>query len=332
MHYPSSFFSVRRVIGWVLIGVLPVITAARADAAEPVRLLTIGNSFAHDATLMLPDIAKAGGKELVLVKANISGASLRSHVSNMRAAERGEPAGYAYNPKIKDPETGAERKSSLQELLQSQPWDIVTIQQVSTLSYKPETYQPSADNLVEAIRRLAPKAEVVVHETWAYREDAPLFKEATLFSRQRMHERLAAAYRGLADSRGLRILPVGDAFELARGSARWTYQTDPDYDFKNPKPGTLPDQKSSLNVGWRSGKGKDGKPALWLDFKHANTAGKYLGACVWYLVLFNEDVIPTGHLPGNLSSEDAADLRTHALEAVRAERARVQANRPLIAQ
>src|SRR3546814_7918757 len=61
------------------------------------------------------------------------------------------------------------------ELLVGQPWDIVTLQQNSMNSSDLDTYRPYASHLYHYIREHQPHAEVIVHQTWAYRSDAEQF-------------------------------------------------------------------------------------------------------------------------------------------------------------
>ena len=214
------------------------------------------------------------------------------------------------------------QRGELPEALAAESWDIVTLQQWSQQSYKPETYHPHVDRLIAAIHRYAPRAEILIHETWSYREDHPAFQKQDGFTPDKMYAGLRAAYRQLAGETGCRIIPSGDAFQLARQTPRWTFAVDKNFDFKNPPAGQLPDQRTSLNAGWQWTKDKAGKPALTLDAIHLNTAGRYLGAAVWYQVLFNADTVPAGFTPPDLSAEDAAGLREHAAAAVRDQRSR----------
>ncbi|MFA6963011.1 MAG: DUF4886 domain-containing protein [Opitutaceae bacterium] len=292
-----------------------------ADERAALKVLAIGNSFSRDAMADLPDLAKAGGKTLVASNAYIGGCSLERHVKHLKQAEAGNPEGKAYK-NIPDPVTGEKHDVSLIDLLTAQPWDVVTLQQWSQLSYKPETFQPFADELIAAIHKYAPTAEIVVHETWAYREDHAWFKKDDGFTPAKMYAGISSTYKAFADGKGFRLIPVGDALNLARQTPRWTYVTDPAFDFKNPPAGHLPDQHTSLNAGWSWGKDKDGAPKLNLDAIHCNTAGRYLGAAVWYQVLFNTSDIPASYIPKGLTAIDTADLRTHILAAVKAERSR----------
>lgn len=304
----------------VILAITLVFTASAAER-ESLKLLTIGNSFSNDALDFLPGLAKTGGKSLIVGRASIGGCSLERHARHLKQAESGDPQGKAY--KTNHPKTGVSGDYTLPELLAAQPWDIVTIQQWSQLSFKPETFQPFADELIAAIHKYAPTAEIVVHETWAYREDHEWFKKDDGFTPAKMYAGISATYKAFADSKGLRVLPVGDAFNLARQTPRWTYVTDANFDFKNPPAGQLPDQRTSLNAGWRWSTPKAGaEPKFTLDAIHCNAAGKYLGASVWYLQLFGANDVPASFVPKGLTAEDTADLRTHILAAVKAERSR----------
>jgi hypothetical protein len=305
----------------VILSITLFASFTNATERESLKLLAIGNSFSNDATAFLPDLAKAGQKKLVIGRASIGGCSLERHARHLSEAEAKDPAGRAYKDFI-DPHTGQKRPVTLIEALEADAWEVVTLQQVSTGSFKKETFQPYLDQLIAAVRKYAPTAEIVIHQTWAYREDHAFFQNNDDFTPLKMYEELTANYRGFADQKGFRVLPVGDALHLARQTPRWSYTPDSAFDFKNPPAGKLPDQRTSLNVGWHWAKNKDGEPFLALDAIHCNAAGKYLGASVWYLELFQADSLPADYTPERLAPEDAADLRGHALAAVKAERAR----------
>lgn len=320
------FFSPRRRLVVVFCALLSAIPGvAERDA---VRLLTIGNSFADDATAFLPAMAKAAGKQLVVVRANLGGASLERHARHLAAFNRSpdDPEARPYKNLV-NPLTGERLDRGLPEALALCPWDFVTVQQVSQLSFLPETYHPYVDQLMAAVRAAAPQAEILVHETWAYREDHPLFAEPGGITPQSMDEGLRAAYRQLAHQTGCRLIPVGDAWRAARETARWRFTPAKTFDATQAKPGLLPDQSASLNVGWHWAKrAGDGKLELLLDAKHANTAGRYLAAAVFYLVLFDADQVPAAYVPDGLSAADAAGLRAIAVQVVIVERPRRRAS------
>lgn len=304
----------------LLMGSLACLEAGQAPSPQrdEVKVLTIGNSFSNNAVSYLPAMAKAEGKTLVLFQAAIGGASFSRHVQHLKAYEADPESeeGRPYKDRV-HPVTNEKKDFSLREALEADDWDYVTIQQVSQNSYKPETYD-DAHVLIEYIRKYAPNAEILVHQTWPYRDDYPGYKDG--FSRDKMYEGLTAAYQQLANQYGFRIIPSGDAFQMAQQTPQWTYKKDPDYDFENPRVGKLPKQEGSLYTGylWRK---KDGKNQLQLDFKHANAAGKYLGACVWYEMLFGTPAPDNAKIAANLTPEEMASLREIAHRAVQARQA-----------
>lgn len=286
---------------------------ADADGGKTVRLFTVGNSFSGNATRFLPGLAKAGGHTLVLRTASVGGASLELHWRKAEAHEKDpqDPAGlYA-------------SKKGLREELAVEPWDFVTIQQASIKSHDIETYQPYARRLRDYIKEHAPGAEVLVHQTWAYRVDDPRFskppKAGEPGTQAAMHAGLTRAYRTLARDLDLRIIPVGDAFHRADTDPTRGFRPDTTFEPNAAMPPALPDQTHSLHVGWRWVE-KDGSPQLQMDGHHANAAGEYLGACVFYEVVFDEDVTANTFVPNGLDAEYAAFLRQTAHATVAATR------------
>lgn len=317
-----SLFSFRRMLS-LAIAVLASVASLSAAERDSLKLLTIGNSFADYPLSYLADLAKAGGKTLVLGRTNPGGCTLARHAEHLAAAlaDPADPKGRLYKNASVFNLPGRDTVS-LPEALSAQAWELVTIQQASFDSYKPETYHPAVDQIIAAIRKFAPQAEIVVQETWVYRDDHPLFQGKESMTQQKMYEGLRAAYHQLAADGGFRIIPTGDAIELARKSPRWTFVADPKFDFKNPPAGKLPVESGSLWAGWSWSKPATGEPKLLLDGKHTSIAGKYLGAAVWYQVVFGAGAVPAGFVPKGLSAEETSDLRSHAAAAVKAERLR----------
>lgn len=282
---------------------------------DSIRLLTIGNSFAENALQNLPAIAKAGGKELIVFRANIAGSALDQHARHLRQAYAGEPAGRAYK-NVQDPIHGGPRRDfTLPEALELAPWDVVTIQQVSSQSHRRQSYEPHARQLIEAIRKHAPTAEIIIHQTWAYRADHEFYRDGSM-DPERMHAGLRDSYLQLAKRHGLRLLPSGDAFHLANNSPGWRYAPDPEFDYANPPAGVLP-RETTLYMGarWRKD-GATGESRLVFDSSHANAAGSYLAGVVWYLTLFNVKVAPDDYHPSSLTKTQADELREFARQAV----------------
>lgn len=316
-----------------VVGVFP------AHAGDTIKVLTIGSSFAENATQFLPQIAQSRGLTITITKANLGGADLARHARHLQAwlKNPADPEGRPYWNRS-DP---AQKRYSLVEMLQSGKWDYVTLQQFSGDSDKPETYEPYSAQLIPAVRQYSPSARIIVHETWAYRSDHPIFSTSapnrqSADERRRlalsgdkvprpepitpwaMYEGLRAAYDQLAARYGLLIVPVGDAFQIAGGTAEWRYtHPDPNFDYDHPTPGTTPKQTGSLNVGWFWHTDRQtGAVSFALDAKHANVAGKYLGACVFFAALTGQDARQIAWCPDGLTPAQAESLRRVAHEAV----------------
>ncbi len=295
----------------LLAALLLALPAVAAPAPKTVRLLTIGNSFSGNATHFLPDLVKAAGHVLLHQPMSIGGASMEVHWTKIQANEK--------NPQ--DP-AGLYGTRSLSKTLQAEAWDVVTIQQASLKSHDVETYRPFAAQLQAYVKTHAPKAELLLHQTWAYRRDDPRFAprapKVEPSTREAMYDGLRHAYATIAKELGVRRIPVGDAFHLADGDPAWGYKPDPAFDAKKAVAPALPDQTHSLHVGWRWTTSKEGKSTLAMDGHHANLAGEYLGACVFFETLFRESVVGNSFLPKGLSPEDAAYLQGVAHRAVEA--------------
>ncbi|SDE01488.1 DUF4886 domain-containing protein [Pedobacter soli] len=256
------------------------------------RLFVIGNSFSQNATTFLPQIAKEKGKTLIIGRAELGGHSLEQHWSYVEKFEKDstDTKGKPYGGK------------SLKMLLSKGIWDVVTIQQYSYLSGDSSSYNPYAQKLVDYIKKLQPNAEIVIHQTWAYRTDAKKFgridKTQSAKNQKEMWQRSQAAYHKLAKQFNARILPVGDAFEEVATSKKYGYKKDADFDFEHLLAPNLPDQTNSINVGyfWN-------KQELAFDPNHANDAGKYLGGLIWYGLLFKEPVKQIAFKPETVSGD-----------------------------
>lgn len=283
-----------------------------AEETKTVRLLTIGNSFSQNATKYLSGLVEAAGHELVHQPLAIGGATLELH------ANKGRDWQSDPNHKNGKYNTG----KSLQETLQSQPWDVVTIQQASMRSHRLDSYEPHAQWLAETIRQLAPTARLHVHQTWAYRVDDPRFQQPPSrpgepASQEAMYRGLTDAYEATAARWEAELIPVGTAFYRFDTDPVWGYQPDASFDFEQAAAPQLPNQQHSLHVGWRW-QTKDGTPQLTIDGHHANQAGEYLGACVWFEKLYGQSVLDNAFVPPGLAPELAEQLRRVAHETVAA--------------
>ncbi len=284
----------------VLITIIAALISS-VSAAEPVKLLTIGNSFAANSTRYLSKIAAAAGCKLLIKTANPGGCSLERHWQYVVAheADPNDPKGKPYN------------RHSLKQVLKSDDWDVVTIQQLSSKSDNIDTYRPYAKNLYDYIRTYAPNAEIMIHQTWVYRAD-DTGKYRGEYDQAAMHASVRENYHTIAAELGVRIIPVGEAFANARKHPDWNFEFDPDFDYKNPNPPALPNEKQSLCQGfkWKN----DSTP--FTDTHHAGPLGQYLGGAVFFEMLFNESVIGNSFRLPDESEEEILFLQQIAHDTV----------------
>jgi hypothetical protein len=283
------------------------ISVSLADA-RTLRLFVVGNSFSNNATHYLPDLVKAGGHELIMARAQAGGCSFERHWNAVEA--------FLANPD--DPKAKIYGGKSLHEIIAAGPWDVITVQQYSMLSPDYATYQPYASKLYAHLKTLQPGSEIVIHQTWAYRSDAAKFGQVgegrNAKTAQEMWERSRAAYWQLANNLHARVIPTGDAFWRVNSDPQWSYRPDTAFDSKTAVFPALPNQVHSLHVGYRWTPEK----VLRMDPNHANVAGEYLGALVWYGFLFNESPEKLTFVPPGIAPDFAAHLRQVAWQTVQA--------------
>lgn len=293
---------------FIALYLLVFIPAFSQEAARTIRLLLIGNSFSQNASRYLPDLAKESGIELIIGRAELGGCSLQRHWEIVEAheADPDDPKGKQY------------RGKSLKMLLLEQEWDYVTIQQNSMNSTDLSTYRPYARNLYDYIKKFRPDAEVVLHQTWAYRVDSNDFgrineKEHTR-NAEEMYKRSRANYHTIAKELGIRILPVGDAFWMINTHPRFAFKKDPTFNYEHPAQGALPVQTYSLHRGYFW---KDGENKISFDSHHANEAGEFLGALVWSGVLFGESPAKLKFKPKGIPNDFDRALKRAAKKVVK---------------
>ena len=169
------------------------------------KILSIGNSFSVDAHRYLNPLFRENGIPVKNVNLNIGGCSLRTHYLNMLD----NLAAYSFD--YKGESVGL--KVTIAEVLASDEWDIVTLQQASHFSAQYETYTPYVEELAAYIRRYCPHTRLMLHETWAYEEGSERLLTVANFEKAAdMHAAVRDAYARAAESiRADGIIPCGDA-------------------------------------------------------------------------------------------------------------------------
>ena len=120
------------------------------------KILFIGNSFSANATRYIREISEG---ELYVRNLYIGGCSLETHATNI---ENDTPA-YEYQVDAK-----AVAMTSIKSALLCEEWDVVSVQQVSSLSGIYESYFPYINTVLAEVKKYRPNARIVFHRTWAY--------------------------------------------------------------------------------------------------------------------------------------------------------------------
>ena len=232
---------------------------------DSLRILTIGNSFTDSLAQYFPQIAASAGCGLVFERANFGGCELERHWSYIEAEEK-TPICRIYR--------GGGTK--LRDLL-ARGWDIVTIQQASHMSWRPESFQPFATNIRDYILRHAPQAEVVIQQTWAYRADHPFLQPGSDWGidQAEMYGRLTANYRELAKKLNLRIIPTGYAVQLSRAAEEKPFVNYDPALLETLRWPDLPPQAGDVVGQCHYRKDMEsGELRLWRDLIHLNCRGQ----------------------------------------------------------
>lgn len=184
---------------------------------KSLKVLAIGNSFSVDAMEYLWDICDSAGiEDIVLGNLYIGGCSLDTHWANMQS----DAAAYEYY----NNEWGSwgKSKKSIRYALQSEEWDIITIQQVSQNSGQTNTFH-NLQNILDYIKQYSknPDAKIYWHMTWAYQNGSTHSGFANYGKNQmQMYNAITAAGQYILDNYddidGL--IPSGTAIQNLRTS------------------------------------------------------------------------------------------------------------------
>lgn len=181
------------------------------------NILAIGNSFSQDATTFLCQAAAAQGVDLTVVNLYIGGCSLKTHWLNIRS---GAPA-YEYQRNG----MSTWRNVSIEQVLNEGIWDVIVTQQASHDSGFIESYEPFISEILDYLRRKAPHAQLLLHQTWAYEQDSthPAFR---LYSSDQllMFRCLRDCYQEIAAKHSLDLIPSGDVIQHVRSLPGFCYE------------------------------------------------------------------------------------------------------------
>lgn len=171
------------------------------------KILSIGNSFSQDAQRYLHKIAESAGVPLETTNLYIGGCRLSLHHEHMMSGAR------AYEQEQNGVGTG--KRVSILEALESDAWDVVTLQQQSSSSADYGTFQPYLNDLAAYVRDKAKGARLALHQTWAYAEESEKLFVTGHGTHGAMFDRIRDSYdRAMKDSAADLLIPCGETMRI----------------------------------------------------------------------------------------------------------------------
>ena len=247
--------------------------------AKTIKILAIGNSFSEDAIEQnLHELAKAENIETVIGNLYIGGCPLKRHWEN---AEGNKPA-YRYLKIAIDGKGVKTENERLADALSDEKWDYISLQQASGVSGLYSSYEPYLTNLVEYVKRHAPKAKIVWHQTWAYAQNSTHGEFPNYGNSQtQMYRMIVETAKTVMKSHKFsKIIPSGTAVQ----NARQTYIGD------------------NMN--------RDGF--------HLNLVyGRYTAACAWFEAITGKSVVGNAYAPAAMDKRLTLTCQQAAHDAVK---------------
>jgi hypothetical protein len=242
------------------------------------RILAIGNSYSRDAMSYIRDMLIKNGvanEDIAIVNAYVGGQSLQGHVSNAKNNTAAyERQSFGINGVLKS--TNGEK---LLDIIKSNDWDYITLQQVSTDSGRPDTYTENGNlsYLINYIKENAtnPNVKIGWHMTWAY---------ANSYSGLSGYGNQMAMYNAIANAVQTKIVP-----QLAPAG---------DFEFIIPSGTAIQNARTVYNDTLNS------------DGTHLTDKGRFIAGAIWLRRIYGKsvDVFNTGYTPAGLSAEDIAKI------------------------
>ena len=181
---------------------------------QKLDVLFVGNSFSIDTSTALPEILRS----MDITNVNVyvlyrGGCSMKQHYEYYKSGEKVYEL-YRYNSQG---EVQLEKTTSIGEVMQRFPYDVVVWQQYSLDSGDYNTYEPYLSKLIQAynITKLSPRTTFAFNETWAY---ASSHKNLAKYKTQKnMWKSICTSMRKMRAASGIDvIIPCGTAVQNAR--------------------------------------------------------------------------------------------------------------------
>lgn len=183
------------------------------------KVLSIGNSFSEDAQRWLHDISLCGKTRIDTTNLMIGGCTLETHwdcIANKKSEYglQGNALNYI-------------RKTTANEIIENDVFDVVTVQQASGFSGRPQSYVPYLTKLLDYVGKYQPDAKLYFHKTWSYEVNAThahfnFYNQ----SQAEMCRRISDCAEMVQKLTDLPIIPVGDFIQYLRDNTK-------EFDYKN---------------------------------------------------------------------------------------------------
>lgn len=280
----------RKIVSLFIVGLFALVAAAQQ---RPVlRVLAIGNSFSEDAVEhYLWELGQEAGIDFVIGNAYRGGWSLAAHWKD--ASTRAANTDYR---KVVNGRRTNMGKRTIKDIVTDEPWDVITLQQVSQEAGREESYEPSLSLMIGYVKALATNDSVRLgfHQTWAYAQDSSHGGFANYDRNQfLMYASIVAAVEeAMQNHRGdLQFyIPVGTAIQ----NARTTELADPAIGDAQPVNRELTRDGFHLNY----------------------TIGRYIAACTWLEALTGISPVGFKMRPKGVTPEQAALAQKAAHDAI----------------
>lgn len=186
---------------------------------KTLKVLSIGNSFSLDAHTYIHEIAKSAGVNVIFGLLYRGGESLEGHWTQIQ----GNLSSYTYYKKTAL--NGVTKETitnnvSVNTGVADENWDIITVQQTSSLSGMYSTYQPYLKNILGHVRGKATNINMqfAAHMTWAYATTCTLAGFANYNNNQTtMFNAIRNAWQQAMAAEDIPIvIPSGTAIQNAR--------------------------------------------------------------------------------------------------------------------
>ena len=182
-----------------------------------IKILAIGNSFSVDAMEYLYGILKdVGYDKITLGNLYIGGCTLETHSGHFQSNN----TAYTYYVNTSGAWSSTSSYRPL-DALDSQKWDIITMQQGSPKSGLPDSFDPYLGNLINIVKSHCPSAELVWHMTWAYQANSTHSGFANYSNNQMtMYNAIVSTVQSkiLTNSNFSKVIPNGTAVQNMRTS------------------------------------------------------------------------------------------------------------------